>query len=437
MPVSPTMPVFQAKARALPSFLPVEARRMKAEIDPAVTAVLTDAFRDLGITDAAALKTAVDQEKDLLDRFMFNEFTDATIQKLVDVATERYGKIPMAAFFSFYKALINETIKPILRHHKRRLDDGLRIAAAMIEYIELCHEITVTAQMEAAEAKIASAETARLSRFEKEVSVVVKGLNDSSTALRSSATTMATTTDETSGEASRVAEAASEASNNVQSVATAAEQLSASISEIGRQVSQSSKVARKAADEARRTDVTIDGLSSAATKIGEIVKLIATIAGQTNLLALNATIEAARAGEAGKGFAVVASEVKNLATQTAKATEDITGQVTAIQAATRETVDVMRGIGTTINEINDISTTIASAVEEQGSATSEIARGVREAARGTEAVTRTIQGVTKSVSVAGQAANGVLETAETLNGQAARLQSTIGDFLRSIRDHVA
>ena len=179
--------------------------------------------------------------------------------------------------------------------------------------------------------------------------------------------------------------------------------------------------------------MSVQSLADAAQKIGEVVKLIADIAGQTNLLALNATIEAARAGEAGKGFAVVASEVKNLATQTAKATEDITAQVNAIQAATKDSVQAISGIGKTIGEINQIATAIASAVEEQGAATQEIARNVQQAAQGTHQVSANIGGVTAATGQTGQAASEVLGAADGLSKQAAALQAEIETFVVAIR----
>jgi methyl-accepting chemotaxis protein len=186
-------------------------------------------------------------------------------------------------------------------------------------------------------------------------------------------------------------------------------------------------------EQANRTNVTVQGLSAAAQKIGAVVKLISDIASQTNLLALNATIEAARAGEAGRGFAVVASEVKSLASQTAKATEDISAQVAAMQDATAEAVQAIESIGGTIGSINEIATVIASAVEEQGSATREIARNVQEAAQGTGEVSSNIVGVNAAAGETGTAATQVLASAEQLSGQAATLRGDVDRFLANIR----
>ena len=213
--------------------------------------------------------------------------------------------------------------------------------------------------------------------FETQAGSLVGLVSTASTELEATAQSMSSTAAQTNQQASNVASAAEEASAGVQTAASAAEELTSSIGEITRQMQQSSRITEKAVNEARRTDVIVRALAEGAQKIGDVVGLITSIAGQTNLLALNATIEAARAGDAGKGFAVVASEVKNLAQQTAKATEDIRAQIGQIQTATVEAVDAIKGITATIEDVRIIAVTIASAVEEQGAATSEIARNVQ------------------------------------------------------------
>jgi len=270
-------------------------------------------------------------------------------------------------------------------------------------------------------------------RFEASVQGVVKGVSSSATEMQSNAQSMSSTAEETSRQSAAVAAAAEEASTNVQTVAAATEELSSSIAEISRQVAQSAKVAAKAVDEAARTNAQVKGLNDAAQKIGDVVKLINDIAGQTNLLALNATIEAARAGEAGKGFAVVASEVKSLATQTAKATEDIATQVGAIQSATGDAVKAIEGITGTIGQVNEIATTIASAVEEQGAATQEIARNVQQASKGTTEVSSNIAGVTKAAAETGQASGIVLAASGELTRQADTLRAEVDQFLATVR----
>ena len=265
-----------------------------------------------------------------------------------------------------------------------------------------------------------------------DVAGVVEIVSSAATELQASAQAMASTAEETSQQSSAVAAASEQVTANVQTVASAAEELSGSISEISRQVSESTKISQEAVDETNRTNDTVQGLAEAAQKIGDVVKLISDIAGQTNLLALNATIEAARAGEAGKGFAVVASEVKSLANQTAKATEDIAAQVSAIQTETSAAVGAIKGIGETINKVNEIAVAISSAVEEQGAATSEISRNVQEASNGAKEVTQNIGGVSSAAGEAGQAAGQVLEAANGLSENAEDMRKKIQDFLGNI-----
>ena len=269
--------------------------------------------------------------------------------------------------------------------------------------------------------------------FESNVTQMVGLVSSAATQLQATARSMSGTADVTTRQASTVASAAEEASVNVQTVASAAEELAASIGEISRQVAQSAKVAGKAVEDARRTDTVVRALADGAQKIGEVVGLISNIAGQTNLLALNATIEAARAGDAGKGFAVVASEVKSLATQTAKATDDIARQIAQIQTATKEAVESIQSIGATIGEVSEIAAAIAAAVEEQGSATQEIARNVQQAAIGTTEVTSTIGGVSQGASSTGAAATQVLGAAEELSKQSERLSGEVGRFIAGVK----
>ncbi len=269
--------------------------------------------------------------------------------------------------------------------------------------------------------------------FENKVGGLVGLVASAATQLQTTARSMAGTAGETTQQAANVAAAAEEASVNVQTVASAAEELAASIGEISRQVAQSAKVAGKAVEDAKRTDAVVRALAEGAQKIGEVVGLINNIAGQTNLLALNATIEAARAGDAGKGFAVVASEVKSLATQTAKATEDIGRQIAQIQGSTAEAVASIQGIGVTIGEVSEIAATIAAAVEEQGAATQEIARNVQQASAGTLAVTTNIAGVGEGANNTGAAATGVLDAAGALTRQAEELHGAVSQFIQEVK----
>jgi methyl-accepting chemotaxis protein len=293
------------------------------------------------------------------------------------------------------------------------------------------------AEQEATKARAAAEQKAALARmadaFEASVGGIVGTVASASTEMQGSAQSLSATAGEASRQATTVSAAATQATSNVQTVATAAEELASSVSEIGRQVAQSTQIATRAVEEARRTDATVQGLAQAAQKIGDVVKLIQDIASQTNLLALNATIEAARAGDAGKGFAVVASEVKALANQTAKATDEIAQQITAVQGATGEAVGAIQSIGSTIEQIHEIASSIASAVEEQGAATQEIANNVNQAAAGTNEVSTNIAGVTQASTEVGSAATQMLASAGELSEQSERLKREVATFLATVR----
>jgi methyl-accepting chemotaxis protein len=269
--------------------------------------------------------------------------------------------------------------------------------------------------------------------FETGIGGIVKAVADGSTELRANAGALAETAQQTNQQCTVVASASEQATGNAQTVSTAAEELTSSIAEISRQVAHSAQITQKAVEEASHTNETVKGLAEAAQKIGQVVTIINEIASQTNLLALNATIEAARAGEAGKGFAVVASEVKSLANQTAKATEEIGGQIAAIQQVTGEAASAIGSIASTIGEINSIATTIASAVEEQGAATQEIARNVQAAASRTQEVSSNISGVTQAASRTGGAASVLLDAAGSLAKQSDDLRRHVDEFLAGVR----
>ncbi len=270
-------------------------------------------------------------------------------------------------------------------------------------------------------------------RFETSVGAIVGVVAGASGQLEQTARTLSETAAEATSQAQAVAGTSAETGANVQTVAAATEQLSASISEIGARVSQSAQMAARAAADAKRTDATVKSLSEGAQKIGEVIGLIQNIAAQTNLLALNATIEAARAGDAGKGFAVVASEVKSLATQTAKATEEIGAQIAAIQTVTAEAVQAIQGIGGTITEMTTVSGTIATAVEQQGAATREIANSVGHVSRGANEMSGHIGSMTEASIEVGRAAGQVLGAASDLSAQSARLRAEVGGFLATVR----
>ena len=271
------------------------------------------------------------------------------------------------------------------------------------------------------------------SNFEAMIGEIVDTVSSASTELEASAGTLTATAERSQQLTTMVAAASEEASTNVQSVASATEEMASSVNEISRQVQESATIASQAVEQARRTNDRVGELAKAAARIGDVVELINTIAGQTNLLALNATIEAARAGDAGRGFAVVASEVKALAEQTAKATGEISTQISGIQAATQESVSAIQEIGTTIGRMSEISSTIASAVEEQGAATQEISRNVQQAAQGTMQVSANITDVQRGASETGSASSQVLSAAQSLSSDSNRLKMEVSKFLSAVR----
>ncbi|TNC05171.1 HAMP domain-containing protein [Methylobacterium terricola] len=269
--------------------------------------------------------------------------------------------------------------------------------------------------------------------FEAAVGSVIGTVSAAATELQATSQSMAGIARETASQSTTVASAAQQAAANVGTVAAAAEELGASVLEIGRQVNGSANLAQTAATEASQTAALVQELSAAATKIGDVVAMISTIASQTNLLALNATIEAARAGDAGRGFAVVAAEVKQLASQTTRATEEITGQIGRIQGSTNQAVSAIGKITARIEEISGVATSIAAAVEQQGAATQEIVRNVSQAATGTGEVTSNIAGVAGAAEETGAAASQVLSSTAELSRQAEHLSSEVSRFLATVR----
>jgi methyl-accepting chemotaxis protein len=269
--------------------------------------------------------------------------------------------------------------------------------------------------------------------FEGAVGDIIDTVSSASRELETSAGMLTATTERSQALAMVVAEASQAASTNVQSVASATEKMASSVNDISRQVQDSARIAHEAVEQAQKTNERVGELSKAASRIGDVVELINTIASQTNLLALNATIEAARAGEAGRGFAVVASEVKALAQQTAKATEEISQQISGIQAATQESAAAIGEIGETIGRMSKIASAIASTVEEQGAANQEMSRNVRHAAEGTQQVSANISDVQRGAGETGSASTQVLSSAQSLARESDRLKGEVKRFLDTVR----
>lgn len=269
--------------------------------------------------------------------------------------------------------------------------------------------------------------------FQVAIGEIVETVSSASTELEASAKTLTNTASETQQLSGMVEAASGDASNNVNSVASATEEMTASIAEINRQVQESTRIASEAVQQAELTDARINELSKAAMRIGDVINLITTIAEQTNLLALNATIEAARAGESGRGFAVVAQEVKTLATQTSKATSEISAQIAGMQVATQDSVAAIKQIGSTIGRISEIASTIAASVEQQGGATQEIVHNVQDAAKSTSQVAANIIEVNKGAYETSSASSQVLASAQSLSGESNRLKLEVDRFLETVR----
>ena len=307
-----------------------------------------------------------------------------------------------------------------LETFKQQAVDKLRIEAQERE-----RNVGASARQQAMEAHVGE--------FETMVRETLQQLGDASNQMRTTSSSLSAVSRQTNERVEVAQRASGEASMSVESVASASEELSASINDISQQAQHAAGIASRAVSQARDTDGTVQGLAKSAGRIGEVVGLINTIAAQTNLLALNATIEAARAGDAGRGFAVVASEVKSLASQTAKATEEISEQIADIQKVAGEAIDAIKSIGGIIGEVNEVATAIAAAVQEQGAATQEISRSTQHAAHGTKNVSDNITGVKADADAAAAAADDVNLASKTLETQSQQLGSQVTQFLGKIR----
>jgi methyl-accepting chemotaxis protein len=368
------------------------------------------------------------------ERLFAGNFDAAYVEgvRRVGAAHARIGLDPRW-YLGGYALALAEIGRLVGARHRWNGSRAAEIMAAVTAAVFLDMDLALSVYFEEAQAA-ARAERGKVAdAFDAVVGKVVAAVASAAAELQSSADTLGEIAGRTGARASAVAAASTQASANVQTVAAAAEELSASVGEITRQVNEGARIAGEAMSRARETDATVQGLAESAKRIGDVVRLINDIAGQTNLLALNATIEAARAGEAGKGFAVVASEVKNLANQTAKATEEIGAQIAAIQGDTQRAVAAIQGIAGVIESIARITTAIAAAVEEQGAATAEIARNVQLAAAGTNEVNAAIADVNAAATETHGAVTDLRGSAAELARNAETLRHELAQFLETLR----
>jgi len=418
-------------------------REFWAEVQPALPTILEGFYRH--VTSEPNLARMVGSDIPRLmkaqgshwARLFDGSFDDTYMQgvRTIGLIHNKIGLEPRW-YIGGYNFVLGELAKLAVKANRWKPGKLSAVLVAVNSAVMLDMDIAISVYQEAmladrqrAQDKIAEA----IKAFDVEMQQALGAFSTSATQMQGTAHTLAKTADEVTKRSSAVAAASEQASVNVQTVASATEELSSSVVEISRQVAESTRITGQAVAQANQTNTTVQGLAEAAQKIGDVVKLINDIASQTNLLALNATIEAARAGDAGKGFAVVAGEVKHLAGQTAKATDEISTQIAAIQDATKQAVVAIQGIAKTITTVNEIATTISSAVEEQGAATQEIARNVNEASQGTQEVSTNIAKVVQSIDEAGAVANDVLVAAEKMSSQSDRLRGQVEGFFASIR----
>jgi methyl-accepting chemotaxis protein len=319
----------------------------------------------------------------------------------------------------------------------KRTDEVGAMAKSLEVFRENARERARMAEQEKVEAQRQVERSKRMGTltkgFDEQIQDVLVAVNAALDDVRSSSETLTVHAKRANQDAQNVAEQAQESSSNIETVASATAQLSASISEISSQIARVTEITQVAVGETERTNERVSRLNDAAQSVGEVVNLISDIADQTNLLALNATIESARAGEAGKGFAVVAGEVKNLASQTVKATEQITAKIAEMQSETGAASEAVRGFADTINKIDELMSVVASAVEEQGAATEEISRSVEGAANGNAAITKAVKSVASATTESGDLSTGQLESVGRLAAANDELRSHVNGFLNDVR----
>ena len=368
-------------------------------------------------------------------------FDDAYLKSVKQIGgTHNRLGIEPRWYIAGYSMIMSGLLRAIETEHASHLfasraaqEKKIALQTALTRAAMLDMDLSISVYLDAARQEHQASVSKVTDGFEAVVGEIVSAVSAASGRLETSAGTLSKTAETAQLLSASVAAASQQVSSNVQSVASATEEMTNSVGEIGRQVSQSTAIAEEAVRQAEQTDAGMSELSRTAERIGDVLKLITSIAEQTNLLALNATIEAARAGDAGRGFAVVASEVKALASQTAKATEDISHQIAGIQTATQASVAAIKQISGTIRQISDIASGIAGSVEAQSTATREISRNVQEVAGSTAKVTTNITEVNQGAGKTGSASSEVLASARSLASEGNRLKLEVDKFLKAVR----
>ena len=371
-----------------------------------------------------AQKRRAEDEKRALMHAMADEF-DANVGEIANTVSQASTELKTTA----------HSMTSIAEHGKNEfatIGKALEVMREKLKEVDNLHA-EQEAQKRRAEDEKRALMHAMADEFDANVGEIANTVSQASTELKTTAHSMTSIAEQTNNQAITVSQDSQQATANVQAVASAAEEMSSTIAEIGQQVAQASGASRQAVSEVDRTAQQMDQLAQSASKIGNVIEMISGIAEQTNLLALNATIESARAGEAGKGFAVVANEVKELASQTAKATEEIVQQINGIQSATKDASDSMVDVGKVIQKVDEISTAIAAAIEEQEAATREITQNVQEAANRTQQVNSNIEQVAAASNEAGAASNQMMTSADRLSSKADLLKGEVDKFVSQVR----